>query len=111
MIGVSSHKICVECGKNTPTKNYKYCSFHCQDIGSKRKKRQRRKGRFRFKVFRRDGGICSKCGNKDPEWEAHHIIPMSEGGSNHVDNGMTLCKACHSVVTSDWRKSRKVIAS
>ncbi len=28
-------------------------------------------------------------------WEAHHQIPLSEGGLNTLENGVTLCWRCH----------------
>ena len=33
-----------------------------------------------------------------PILEAHHIIPVSQSGSNEVDNGVLLCPTCHMLV-------------
>lgn len=36
---------------------------------------------------------CEDCG---VAWEElHHIIPMSQGGSNTINNVKIVCKACH----------------
>jgi hypothetical protein len=48
-------------------------------------------------IFKRDRGICQKCGA--PATDAHHIIHKdSEKGGflrYHIDNGVALCRACH----------------
>lgn len=49
------------------------------------------------------GGICQLCGNpapfKDrngsPYLESHHIIWLSAGGADSVDNTIALCPNCH----------------
>lgn len=28
-------------------------------------------------------------------WEADHIVPLAEGGSNDLSNYRTLCRSCH----------------
>lgn len=38
-------------------------------------------------------GVCKKCGGKARR--AHHIIPLSKGGSNLQSNLMAVCKKCH----------------
>jgi 5-methylcytosine-specific restriction endonuclease McrA len=53
----------------------------------------------------RDGGVCQWC---DPETgekcestyftEVHHIIPRSQGGTDDVDNLITLCRHHHKYV-------------
>ena len=52
---------------------------------------------FREKVLKRDGYTCQICGSKK-NLEAHHIVPRSKGGTNLVENGITLCKECHRAV-------------
>ena len=48
----------------------------------------------------RDEYTCQKCGVKggpkgDASLEVHHITPVSEGGSDDLDNLKTLCADCH----------------
>lgn len=54
----------------------------------------------RRKVYQRDGYECQLCHAQggqvgDTELHAHHVTPISEGGSHDLDNLVTLCKSCH----------------
>ena len=53
--------------------------------------------RDRFEVFKRDEFTCQYCGRKPPAAVLHldHIHPVSQGGSNEVDNLATSCKDCN----------------
>jgi len=67
-------------------------------LKGKEYQRKRYEGRnFREKVLIRDNYTCQICGNKK-NLEVHHIIPRSKGGTNVVENGITLCKNCHKAV-------------
>ena len=48
----------------------------------------------RQEVWRRDGGVCVKCGSRR-NLEYDHIVPVSKGGSNTVRNIELLCEACN----------------
>jgi len=42
------------------------------------------------------GHTCTRCGESDPgKLEVHHILPLSEGGTNRIENLTTRCRACH----------------
>lgn len=43
---------------------------------------------------------CQQCGVSDSLLDAHHIVPVSAGGTNEGWNLMTLCRQCHSEV--EW---------
>jgi 5-methylcytosine-specific restriction endonuclease McrA len=53
--------------------------------------------RVRFEVFKRDRFICAYCGAHPPQviLEVDHIIPVSTGGLNDIDNLITSCFACN----------------
>ena len=45
-------------------------------------------------VRNRDGWRCRECG-KVGRLEVHHVRPLKDGGSNDLDNLLTLCVGCH----------------
>jgi len=49
---------------------------------------------IRIEVWRRDGGKCSRCGNRE-NLEFDHIVPISRGGSNTTRNIELLCEKCN----------------
>lgn len=67
--------------------------------------------KIREDCFRRDNYICQGCGaaaksftyegttfiHSGQGFEAHHIIPISKGGSNELSNLKTLCWDCHHI--------------
>ena len=45
--------------------------------------------------------LCERClkqGRMTPVDEVHHIIPVSQGGTNDESNLMSLCKSCHNKI-------------
>ncbi len=47
-------------------------------------------------VFERDGRQCRAPGCRRRRYlEVHHIRPRAQGGSNRLENLVTLCSACH----------------
>lgn len=50
----------------------------------------------RYFVFARDNYTCQCCGkSKGKILQTHHIIYRSNGGTNRVDNLITICTDCH----------------
>lgn len=50
----------------------------------------------RYFVFARDNYTCQCCGkSKNKILNTHHIIYRSNGGTNRVDNLITVCTDCH----------------
>lgn len=88
------------------------------------------RGRMFFRICMRDGVFCAQCrarafrfwykqGNgRTPEgwsfsWvyqrsnlEVDHIVPLSEGGTNDLENLWLLCTTCHKKKTSQERSVR-----
>lgn len=48
----------------------------------------------RREVYRRDGWRCALC-DCSRYLQIHHVIPRGKGGSNAVQNLITLCDRCH----------------
>lgn len=52
----------------------------------------------RAHVLDRDNYTCQCCGKKHARLEVHHIIYRSNGGSDDLENLITLCKDCHDAI-------------
>lgn len=61
------------------------------------KKRTPIDSRLRHECFKRDNYTCVECGstNKEKTLHADHILPVSQGGSDELDNLQTLCEHCN----------------
>lgn len=54
-----------------------------------------------------DKRTCQICGERSPRsMETHHIIPRRYGGSDDVENLVTLCANCHGAVESIYSNDR-----
>jgi 5-methylcytosine-specific restriction endonuclease McrA len=54
-------------------------------------------------VYARDGYRCMNCGASGVELHAHHIVPLSRGGTNNLTNLTTLCERCHTLLHPHMR--------
>ena len=48
--------------------------------------------------YARKHPLCERClaeGRYVAVEEVHHIVPISQGGTNSEDNLMSLCRSCH----------------
>ena len=50
---------------------------------------------LRYYVFERDEYICQVCKKKNKILHIHHIIYRSKGGTDRVNNLITVCSDCH----------------
>jgi CRISPR/Cas system Type II protein with McrA/HNH and RuvC-like nuclease domain len=52
---------------------------------------------IRFEALKRDGFTCQYCGAKAPEVriEIDHIVPVSKGGKDDLENLVTCCYNCN----------------
>jgi hypothetical protein len=46
-------------------------------------------------VFERDAYVCQYCGRTGGQLEVDHINPVSNGGTNQLDNLATACRRCN----------------
>jgi len=54
--------------------------------------------KIRFEVLNRDKFTCQYCGRTvedNAKLEIDHIIPVSKGGTNHINNLKTSCFECN----------------
>ncbi len=69
--------------------------------------------KIRSECFERDNFICQEC-RKDIRTEirfpgeAHHIVPISKGGTNDLSNLKTLCYHCHKKEHSHAGNMRRI---
>jgi hypothetical protein len=59
------------------------------------KKRQPISDHKRFLVLKRDRYECRICHKAGGELEVDHVVPVSRGGSDLLENLQTLCKRCN----------------
>lgn len=67
-------------------------------------------GQIRDKIFERDQ-VCLKCGTSK-NLTIDHVVPISKGGTNDLDNLQTLCRKCNvekGSDTGDYRLNRYII--
>ncbi len=71
----------------------------------------------RYFVFARDNYTCQCCGKSVGKiLQTHHILYRSNGGSNSVDNLITVCTDCHIAknhkpggILYEWQKEKKKV--
>lgn len=60
-------------------------------------KRKSLSKKIRFEIFKRDSFTCQYCGNTPPKvvLEVDHIVPVSKGGDNEINNLLCSCFDCN----------------
>jgi uncharacterized protein YdaU (DUF1376 family) len=90
----------------------KIYSAKCSEIIAEMEKRDRRLpwpewGRRRAAVFARDQDRCVYCGTEEGPFECDHIVPVSRGGTNDLENLATACVTCNrdkrDSTVEEWR--------
>ncbi|PTL58380.1 hypothetical protein C7Y72_01305 [Paraconexibacter algicola] len=62
--------------------------------------------RFRVRLIEERGHRCEQCGNAE-KVEAHHRVPLNQGGTWDLENGQLLCPECHKSTRSfAWKIQR-----
>lgn len=46
-------------------------------------------------IFERDGEVCRYCADTSGPFELDHVIPVSRGGRNKIDNLVVACRTCN----------------
>ncbi len=113
---------CIDCGKKLSARTYERCR-KCNDLsisGSKskfwkggyenklllnskyRSLRKKSIGSFTLEEWellkKQYGNKCPRCNKLEPDIKLtiDHIIPLSKGGSNYIENIQPLCYSCNS---------------
>ena len=67
-----------------------------RELTKRRRERfARNRDRFMLALIERDGYRCSECQSQD-ELTIDHIVPISKGGSDELNNLRLLCRSCNS---------------
>jgi len=87
--------VCYNCGKPVKGKR-KYCSQECAEAFYQKHLWEL----ISKRIWERDHSTCRWCGRKLEygEGNVHHIVPISEGGSNDDSNLVLLCTDCHAKI-------------
>ena len=58
-------------------------------------------------VYKRAKYTCQYCGERYQGINAHHIIALSKGGKNDLNNLICICDQCHSILHPTNLRLRK----
>lgn len=81
--------------------DYKPNSIKEDYLNAKRNRNKKSTGSVRSLVWIRDEGKCKECGSIH-KLQFDHIIPISKGGSDDINNLQILCQNCN------LKKSNKI---
>jgi len=119
--GPNGRLLCARCGTEIPKGAQKFCSTWCRELGAFY---QNQVDAVREFAWRRSRGECCACGQRlrpddwicprkltiidaeymraeqaqtgeHPDWDAHHVIPLAEGGWHEPSNVVAICRECH----------------
>ena len=96
------NKICKHCGTNytSASKASKYCSTSCKGKNYRLKsKDDSSEGvgiKQLYKIFTDKG--CEICGWNETSCDIHHIIEVSNGGTNQLNNVVNVCPNHHRMI-------------
>ena len=95
-------QICKHCGKefNTASKNAKYCSDSCKQKNYRAKQKTISLESFSIKHFYKifEKIPCELCGWDKTSRDLHHIVEVSNGGLNILENLLCVCPNCHRMI-------------
>ncbi len=117
-------RTCVYCHQEFSSRNgnSRYCNDHsgvssCNTVAWNARRRAEKLGLTEhytgaelLESLERFGGSCMRCGTTKRGYMDHvadHIVPLSLGGSNTIDNIQILCFACNGAkrnYTIDYRR-------
>ena len=98
-----SYRICLVCRQlfKPISKNTSYCELHKPKDTRHRVHNKAyddaeyRRNRKKIKELQKECQWCQTRGSSQNKLVCDHIIPLSRGGSHHIDNLRILCMQCH----------------
>ena len=96
--------ICQHCGKEftAANKNAKYCSDSCKQKNYRAQRKSSSSDisdKQLYKIF--INVSCEICNWNKASRDLHHIIEISNGGTNSLDNIICVCPNCHRMIHSN----------
>lgn len=96
--------ICQHCGQTftSSSSDSKYCSSHCKQKNYRAKRRnstQTLPDKQLYSIF--NGIACELCAWDKASRDLHHIVEVSNGGVNSIDNVICVCPNCHRMIHSN----------
>jgi hypothetical protein len=60
------------------------------------------------RLGRRDGFRCASCHSSDADLQIDHVIPVSRGGMNDLDNLQLLCRKCNTEKSDKLKSATEI---
>lgn len=94
----------LDSGRKSYRKNIKTRSFYYRQLAHKRRGTIGTHSKEQWEEIKKKNNYCCMlCGMQEPFTEQQyqkltedHVIPISKGGTNNIDNIQPLCKSCNS---------------
>lgn len=90
--------ICKHCGEKfkSASKASKYCSNSCKQKNYRLKSKGDVNMKKFYKIF--ENIPCELCNWDKSSRDLHHIVEVSNGGKNELDNLLNVCPNCHRMI-------------
>ena len=95
-------QVCKQCGKEflSASKSAKYCSDSCKqkNYRAKQKDISENSGSIKTLYKKFENVPCEICGWDKTSRDLHHILEVSNGGTNEISNIVSVCPNCHRMI-------------
>ena len=95
-------RVCKHCGKefNSARKDTKYCSDSCKQKNYRARCKSASEDSLSIKSFYKifENIPCEICKWDKTTRDLHHIIEVSNGGTNDINNLISVCPNCHRMI-------------
>lgn len=87
------------------------CGKHIKFISKPENEGKRRDKNSSWRKHHKEKGfICGICGANEShypnssQWDLDHIVQLSDGGKDELENTMMLCTFCHTIKNSEQKR-------